>query len=43
MEKKTFYIPVGNIPEDEIEDYVRNIAKKFKKDPDGTIKLKEEK
>ena len=43
MEKKTFYIPVGNIPEDKIDDYVRNVAKKFRKDSDGVIKLKDEK
>ena len=29
--KKVFKIPVGNIPDDEIEDYVRKIAEKFKK------------
>jgi len=42
MEKRTFYIPVGNIPEDEIEDYIRKVAKKFKKGSDGVIKLKKE-
>jgi len=31
MEKKIFKIDVGNIPEDEIEDYVRNVAISFKK------------
>jgi len=31
MEKRIFKIPVGNIPEDEIEEYVRSVAKKFKK------------
>ena len=31
MEKKIFKIEVGNIPEDEIEDYVRKVAEKMKK------------
>ncbi len=31
-EKKVFNIEVGNIPEDEIEDYVKNTIRKFKKD-----------
>jgi hypothetical protein len=29
--KKVFKIPVGNIPEDEIEDYIKKVAEKFKK------------
>ena len=29
--KRIFKIPVGNIPEDEIEDYIRKISKKFKR------------
>jgi len=29
--KKIFKIPVGNIPDDEIEDYVKKVAEKFKK------------
>lgn len=30
-QKKTFKIDVGGIPEDEIEDYIRNVAIQFKK------------
>jgi len=29
--KKVFKIPVGNIPDDEIEDYIRKVSEKFKK------------
>jgi len=36
---KTFYIPVGDVSVEE----AFKLAKKFKKDPDGVIKLKEEK
>jgi len=28
---KTFYIPVGSIPEEDIEEYVMKVAAKFKK------------
>jgi hypothetical protein len=36
---KTFYIPVGDMSAEE----ALKLVKKFKKTPDGTIKLKEEK
>ena len=38
LQKKTFYIPVGDIS---VEEALK-IAKKFKKDRVGIIKLKEE-
>lgn len=38
-QKKTFYIPVGDMSVEE----AFKIAKKFKKDSDGIIKLKKEK
>jgi hypothetical protein len=31
-EKRVFTINVGNIPEDEIEEYIRSIVIKFKKE-----------
>ena len=28
-EKRIYYIPVGNIPEHEVEEYIRTIARRF--------------
>ena len=37
MEKKVFKIEVGNIPEDEIDDYVKNVMKRFMEIPEGEL------
>ncbi len=39
---ETFYIPVGNIPEEDMDEFVQKVADKFRKDSDGVIRLKSE-
>lgn len=41
LEKKIFKIDVGNIPEEDVEEYIRNVVKKIRKGETTNIKFEE--